>query len=42
MKKKLIISVIALILATLLGINSDLVKGPIENIYCKILPEECK
>lgn len=42
MKKKLIVSVIALILSILIGVNSEMLTSPIENVYCKILPEECK
>lgn len=42
MKKKLIVSIIALIVATLLGLSADTIKPSIEAAYCKILPEECK
>lgn len=42
MKKKLIVSVIALLLATFLGANADLLTPYIEKAYCRIQPEECK
>jgi len=41
MKKKLIVTIVALIIATLLGLTSDTVQPVVEKFYCQILPEEC-
>lgn len=41
MKKNLIISIIALLLGTILGINKDLLTAPVEKIYCTIVPNDC-
>nr|QJB19561.1 MAG: hypothetical protein [Microvirus sp.] len=42
MKKKIITSVIALILATVFGISAELLTPKVEAVYCKLVPEDCK
>jgi len=41
MKKRLIVSIVALILATVLGLSSDAIAPSGEKVYCKFQPEEC-
>lgn len=41
MKKKIIVAIIATALGIALGINSDMIKAPVEKVYCSLLPNEC-
>lgn len=41
MKKNIVVTLIATLLGLILGLNSDLVKAPVEKIYCQLLPNEC-
>jgi len=41
MKKQIVVTLIATLIGLVLGLNSDLVKAPVERIYCQLLPNEC-
>lgn len=41
MRKKIIIAVLSIGLATYFGLKSELVSPLLEAVYCKVAPSEC-